>query len=48
MIQVTIQGDTLAAERHIVSLYATVKDDCWFDEERRKWRPINEFFEDRK
>ena len=37
-----------AAERHIVSLYTTVEDGCWFDEERRKWLPINEFFEDRK
>ena len=37
-----------AAEHHIVSLYTTVEDDCWFDEERRKWLPISMFFEDRK
>ena len=37
-----------AAERHIVSLYATVRGDCWYDEERCKWLPISTFFEDRK
>ena len=37
-----------AAERHIVSLYTTVIDGCWFDEERRKWLPISTFFTDRK
>lgn len=37
-----------AAERHIVSLYTTVEDDCWFDESCRKWLPISTFFEDRK
>ena len=37
-----------AAERHIVSLYTTVEDGCWFDESCRKWLPISMFFEDRK
>ena len=37
-----------AAERHIVSLYATVEDDRWYDEERCKWLPISTFFTDRK
>lgn len=37
-----------AAERHIVSLYATVEGDRWYDEERCKWLPISTFFSDRK
>ena len=37
-----------AAERHIVSLYAAVRGDCWYDEERCKWLPISTFFSDRK
>lgn len=37
-----------AAERHIVSLYATVRGDCWYDEEHCKWLPISTFFSNRK
>jgi hypothetical protein len=37
------------AERFIVNLYADVRADCeWYDEGRCKWRPISEFFGERK
>lgn len=33
-----------SAERSIVSLFATVEDTGWYDEEQRRWRPMRDFF----
>ena len=48
VLDLNYRGFGLSAHRPTLGLYATVRGDCWYDEERCKWLPISTFFSDRK